>query len=310
MYRNILLPVDGSAMSESALATAADVACRAHSRLHIVQVSNALEADRADSRFGMPNHLDALASRCNSTLGIDVVTEVLCDPVTGVDYTEPSSAIVTKTLREYIRVHAVDLTVMTTHGFGGFMRAWLGSVADELLRTAVTPVLAIKPVGSMVRPKPPIRAQRVLIPLDMSDRDQELIARTIEFGDLYAAEYTLLHVVQPAMAAAAAIGGDAYGDAGRDIPATAHAYLDRLAETIAATGSRARIEVTTVPFIASEIIAYAESHHFDLISVATRGRNPVARAVLGSVADKVVRGASMPVLVTNLRGIINGPSAT
>ena len=45
--------------------------------------------------------------------------------------------------------------------------------------------------------------------------------------------------------------------------------------------------------------SYAEAHRCDLIAMATRGRGGVQRLFLGSVADKVIRGAATPVLVVN-----------
>ena len=46
-------------------------------------------------------------------------------------------------------------------------------------------------------------------------------------------------------------------------------------------------------------MSYAEAHQCDLIAMATRGRGGVQRLFLGSVADKVIRGAAIPVLVVN-----------
>jgi nucleotide-binding universal stress UspA family protein len=48
---------------------------------------------------------------------------------------------------------------------------------------------------------------------------------------------------------------------------------------------------------ASGILQFAEDRHADLIAIGTHGRGGLSRAVLGSVADKVVRGAHCPVLV-------------
>jgi hypothetical protein len=47
------------------------------------------------------------------------------------------------------------------------------------------------------------------------------------------------------------------------------------------------------------VLSYAEANECDLIALATRGRGGVQRLFLGSVADKVIRGAATPVLVVN-----------
>jgi nucleotide-binding universal stress UspA family protein len=56
--------------------------------------------------------------------------------------------------------------------------------------------------------------------------------------------------------------------------------------------------VTVVDYHAARaILNYADEYNVDLIAMATHGRGPVKRLVLGSATDKVVRAAAMPVLV-------------
>jgi hypothetical protein len=50
---------------------------------------------------------------------------------------------------------------------------------------------------------------------------------------------------------------------------------------------------------AAAIADYAEERHCDLIALATRGESGLQRALLGSVADKIIRSARLPVLVWN-----------
>jgi nucleotide-binding universal stress UspA family protein len=48
---------------------------------------------------------------------------------------------------------------------------------------------------------------------------------------------------------------------------------------------------------APAILEYAHDHAFDLIALATHGRSGAARILLGSIADKIVRGTTRPVLL-------------
>ena len=52
---------------------------------------------------------------------------------------------------------------------------------------------------------------------------------------------------------------------------------------------------------AVEITQFAEANHVDLIVMSTRGRSGVSRWLMGSVADRVVRGAAVPVLLVRAR---------
>jgi len=73
-------------------------------------------------------------------------------------------------------------------------------------------------------------------------------------------------------------------------------YLCRVGEAL---HSDERLVVCAVRFgqPADEILAYAEETHCDLIAMSTHGRSGLGRWVYGSVADKVLRGAAVPVLL-------------
>jgi nucleotide-binding universal stress UspA family protein len=65
---------------------------------------------------------------------------------------------------------------------------------------------------------------------------------------------------------------------------------------------RARTVILTSPAPAVTITSYARDEHVDLIVIGTHGRGPVARFLLGSVADRVLRLAACPVLVVRPPG--------
>jgi nucleotide-binding universal stress UspA family protein len=62
-------------------------------------------------------------------------------------------------------------------------------------------------------------------------------------------------------------------------------------------GATVHIDVRVAERVASAILDAAREQHIDLIAIATHGRSGLARLLLGSVADKVVRGATLPVLL-------------
>jgi nucleotide-binding universal stress UspA family protein len=77
----------------------------------------------------------------------------------------------------------------------------------------------------------------------------------------------------------------------------AQIYLEQVAERLAAQGLTTRIEVVVAPQPAIAIQEQAQQDRIDLIAMATYGRGGLARVLLGSVADKVLRGATAPVLL-------------
>jgi nucleotide-binding universal stress UspA family protein len=297
MYRNIIVPVDGSTASEEALPTAAEIARRSGATLHIVQIIGWLDEISKDTGgSGVEASVQATASRIAVEYDIAVVGSGVFDPVTGVDYTVPPSEVVPHVLDRYIKDHHIDLCVMTTHGRGGVARVFMGSVADGILHESRVQCLLMKNGMRPVHERPPLLPQRILVPVDFSDRDELLIEHAFEIGDLYDAQYTLIHVMAPALLPVAAGAMELMGDAeaARRIVA---GRLGSLAASVESPRRRVHTAVVTMPFAASELVDYASSHRFDLVVIATRARSGLKRAILGSVADKVARHATMPVLV-------------
>ena len=54
-----------------------------------------------------------------------------------------------------------------------------------------------------------------------------------------------------------------------------------------------------------EIINYAEANQEDLIVMSTRGQSGPSRWLMGSVSDRVVRGANVPVVMVRARKIVS-----
>ena len=80
----------------------------------------------------------------------------------------------------------------------------------------------------------------------------------------------------------------------------AREYLEGVAEPIRKQGISARVAaVEGKPYV--QIIEYSEKHAIDLIVMSARGYGGISRWLLGSVADRVVRGARAPVLLIQAR---------
>jgi nucleotide-binding universal stress UspA family protein len=86
-----------------------------------------------------------------------------------------------------------------------------------------------------------------------------------------------------------------------DRKSSAKDYLNRVAARIRCEGATLRGEVL-VGKAAESLIDYAEKNNIDLILTATHGRSGVTRWVLGSVADKILRSANVPVLMVRALG--------
>jgi nucleotide-binding universal stress UspA family protein len=144
-------------------------------------------------------------------------------------------------------------------------------------------------------PAPDIR--HILVPHDFSDTAEYALAYALVLAQKFGARVTVLHAYEV----------PAYG-----YPDALHVSLDLMPETERAIASslegvkaralRAKVDVDVslrrgTPW--AEITAAAMETKADLVVMGTRGRRGVARALLGSVAERVVRTAPCPVLTVH-----------
>ena len=140
----------------------------------------------------------------------------------------------------------------------------------------------------------PIR--RILFPTDFSESADHAWMFALQFAQDFGADVHVLHVVAPPprLTEAYSMNFDP-AKFSAVVTAEAETFLDRLVEGAKDHHLTFHREVRIgVDF--HEIIDYARKHEIDLIVMATHGRTGLAHALVGSVAEKVVRKASCPVL--------------
>jgi nucleotide-binding universal stress UspA family protein len=141
--------------------------------------------------------------------------------------------------------------------------------------------------------------KRVLIPLDGSALAEQALPHAIAQAKQFHAELILLRVVEPFAHAR----GMSLADLERIRQQThtwAGEYLERLAAEIQQHGVLVQ-KVTIDGRPHTGIAEFAETNEVDLIVMSTRGQSGLSRWLMGSVADRVVRGATVPVLLVRAR---------
>jgi len=138
--------------------------------------------------------------------------------------------------------------------------------------------------------------RRILFPTDFSEPAEYAWVYALTFAQEFGAEVHLVHVVTPPPRLTEAYAVDFDPDRTvQALTAEASAFMDEQVEGAKSRGLIFSREVR-VGVDYREIIDYATKHDIDLIVMATHGRTGLAHVLLGSVAEKVVRKASCPVL--------------
>jgi nucleotide-binding universal stress UspA family protein len=203
---------------------------------------------------------------------------------------------VTEALERHAREIDAKLLVMTTHGRTGVSRAWLGSVADSLVRNSSFPLLVVRPLEEGGSAFPTASFGQILVPLDGSDVGERILGPATLLGKAMGSRFLLLHVVSPHVTMGARVSPLPAGGLEEKL-GKAEAYLEGVAERLAGEGFEVQTRIESHFAPARAILQVAEKEGVDLIAIATHGYTGVKRAILGSVTDKVLRGARWPLLL-------------
>ncbi len=297
--KRIFVPLDGSALAESALPVALGLARRHGAELHLGSVVSDLPPVPLAAGDGelITRWFEAEEKRAEAYL--ERVVEGLSSEGTGGIESHVRSGPVTRTLQGMADSLGADLVVMTTHGRGAWQRAWLGSVADGLVRQAQRPVLLLRErdSGALSGTGAP---RRVIVPLDGSEASEASLLPLRILLDPEQTEVELVLVLQEPLPMATsylphAVADGALMEARRE---RAQRYLEGLQSRLGDQGFRATSRILTAGDAGHGILQHLERSGADLVALSTRGRGGAARFLLGSVADKVIRTASVPVLVS------------
>ena len=300
MFDEIVVPVDGSSFGELALPVALGIACRSGGEVRLVTVVTPLSVEPAkDDLDSAEEGRLLLATEHAEGYQAELQKRVIlsgCDvPISC--HVEIGSVV--EALDGHARSAGADLLVMTTHGRGPVKRAWLGSVADGLLRRTPCPILALRPREGEELELKEREFRHILVTLDGSPESREILPFAAGMARTSQARITLLRVIPshfPVMAPFTSHAG--HGFQGLDgEEAACREALESEAMALRSTGLMVGIEVITGARPAEGILDYVEEAGVDLVAMATHGRGGVARLVLGSVADKVIRGGTVPVLL-------------
>ncbi|HEY8550099.1 MAG TPA: universal stress protein [Vicinamibacterales bacterium] len=149
-----------------------------------------------------------------------------------------------------------------------------------------------------------LKLDQILVAVDFSDTSGDAVRYAKELGRPYDSRIHLLHVVPDPLRQPWAVEAP-----GLDYPALAQQWRDEADAGLEAlrqeTGLAPERTVLAVASGAAHtaIIEYAKDHNIDLIVMGTHGHGPVVHLLLGSVAEKVVRQATCPVLVVPHRAV-------
>lgn len=297
-YRTILVPVDGTHFGEHALPFALGIARRTRAEVRVVLVHRPYRSSFPIDLLhepGLPirqrrertRYLDDLLRR------VKKVTSVRVTPV----FLEGED--VAAVLSEYANDELTDLVVMATHGRGPLSRLWSESTAAPLMRRLSTPILFVRGYDAPVDLTGDPQIRNLVIPLDGSNGAESALEPALVLGSESGASHTLLRIDQMGLDSPIGDLCARFGQSGFHARRTeAWKYLGELENRMKEDAASIQSEVIQDERpVARAILDYCRKHDADMIAMSPRNRRGLARVFTNSVTDRVVRDATVPVLV-------------
>jgi nucleotide-binding universal stress UspA family protein len=265
----ILVPLDGSAAADAAIYAIAPLHSIRHPEVLLLGVM-----DEEEFNHKLRAHLDYT---CNALRSKGVQASV------SLREGKPAEQILA-----FAKEQAVDLIAMSTHGRGGLKRVFLGSVTEEVLRHAEMPLLVCRSGATGGD------WTRIVVALDGSETAEGILADAARIARAWKGTLDLVRVAIPVVAASGV------GEFPLVFPSEDPTpYLKGVSGRLMAEGVEAR-PVALEGRAAVSLLDHAKEAKAGLICMTTHGRSGVARVLLGSIAEEVLRHAPCPVLLRRL----------
>lgn len=291
----ILYPTDFSKSAEQALTHALFLAEQFEAELHLLHAVVLHADDPHNPAHHFPSTEEILRRLYDiAASAMAELTEPHKDRPVEIREAQRRGFSAAQVILDYAAEHDVDLIVMGTHGRRGPRRMLLGSVCEEVVRLAGCPVLSLR---QLEESRPIEEIGRILVPVDFSRHARQIVGYAKEIADRFDATLQFLHVIEEHSYPYfyAPISGYSLSEHVTELQERSLAAFDQL------LGDSPGPDVTTERYVvngepAAKILEFAGEQASDMIVIATRGLTGVERLLLGSTAERVVRGADCPVL--------------
>ncbi|MBI4525667.1 MAG: universal stress protein [Deltaproteobacteria bacterium] len=276
MYSKILVPLDGSSVSETVLPYARLLANSLKLSVELLRVNDSdLPAASSPPSRGL-EYLETIAHTFSNN------ASTICTLRLG----KPAEAILDRAEQ------AGTLIVMGTHGRSGVRRWLLGSVAEKVLQGATNPLLLVRGRDRETTAGE-AALKKLIVPLDGSHLAELVLPYAMEVAARLLLEMVLVRVYDlPSYETLSQLEWVV-----EEFREEATSYLREKARQLKAEGVRAVSYLVPRGKAAEEIVEIAQDTPESLVAISTHGRTGIGRWVLGSVTDRVVRYSGDPVLV-------------
>ena len=284
MYSKILVPLDGSQLSETILPYARTLADALKAQVELlaaIEPGTLSAKGQSDPQKASMNYLKGVATSFPDSRSVSCTVEI------GI----PAEVIVDKASSQ-----PDTFITMSTRGRSGIQRWLIGSVADKVLHATTNPLLLVKG-ETTAKTSGDATLRKILVPLDGSPLAEKALPHVVQLATKMMMEVVLVQAPAAPRAASVEQESDpAFQQIAKEIIKEAQGYLEAKVKELQAKG----LKVSSLLLdgeAAGEIIDLARKTPNNLIAMRTHGWSGIGRWVLGNVTERVVRHSGDPVLI-------------
>jgi len=272
-FNKLLVPLDGSTLSEQALPTARAMAHAFDVGINLFSVADKTKEHSEANQNSLADYLQNVTSLLEKD-NLRIEKEVRRGKVAA-------------EIESFGRETKTDLIIMSTRGRFELGQLLTGSISRKVLEITTTPVLLIRPTDDWRSRRSQFK--RLLVALDGSEEAEQVLPYIFAFARRFQSEILLLSVPE--------------GSESEAYHSTIRQYMEDVAAALINEGFETRVFIKgSGP--ARTILAVSEEENIDLIMIASHGRGGIERAAhvtIGSVADRVVQDTTCPVFLLPLK---------
>ena len=272
--KNILVPIDFSDYATNALQVAASIAKQQNATItviHMLGISDGVLASNAiQEQAEVQYYLAQAKKRFNAYLDKPYLKDLK----------------ITKIIQNYkifselnaiaLEQHS-DLIVMGSHGASGFNELFIGSNTEKVVRTSDIPVLIIK------SPIPNFKIKKILFACNFSE-EAELAFKNIQtFAEKFSAKLKLIYINTP------------YNYLSTD---ETHVLISKF--MLKALEPMQKVEIYNDYSVEEGLMNYSKKEKFDLIAIATHGRQGLQHFFIGSISEDLANHSNLPILTIKI----------
>jgi nucleotide-binding universal stress UspA family protein len=302
MYKKMLVPLDGSELAEVVFTYVKELAARLDTDVTLLHVSR-------PAGGGFTPMYEAYVERAAGMVKSQI--QEVRKKVGGKAIKVQGEVVVGYPAEEVLRYaeeKKINLIVMATHGHSGVKHWAMGNVADKVLRASKIPVLLIRAGVADATPYDKWPTRTILAPLDGSEQAESVLPHVEALAkqrSIKPVEVVLLRVCEPHVVPSyytpelpdTSLNWGEYME--QDMvrcKKEAEEYLAKLEKRFKDIKVGVRSDIL-VGKAADEIVDYTNKNPFNLIVMTTHGRSGLSRWIYGSVAENVLQGVSVPLLL-------------